>query len=311
MGLAPAMTRYVLARLGRALLAVVAIVTVVFFVARLTGDPSASVLGGQASREEVEAYRALMGWDRPLWAQYLQFAHAVLRGDFGASFYFRVPAMELVLERLPATLELTLAAMTVAVLLGVSLGVAAAAARGSLLDRALMSVATLGRSLPIFWLALLLVLLFAVQLRWLPVSGRDGWASLVLPALSLGAVSAAEIARLARSAVVEVLANDYVRTARAKGLPGRLVVLRHGLRNALNPILTSVSLQFASLLGGAVVTETIFAWPGLGRLTVTAIQTRDFPVVQAAVFLFALGFALTNLIVDLLYPVVDPRIRAE
>jgi peptide/nickel transport system permease protein len=303
------MIRYLVVRGLRTLLAVFALTTVVFFVARLTGDPSTVMLGTQASDEDVQAYRRLMGWDRPLWAQYLQFVGTALRLDFGDSFYFRVPAMELVLERLPATVELTLAAVTFAVAIGVSLGVLAAVYRGSILDRALMSVATIGRSLPIFWLALLLILFFSVELRWLPVSGRDGWSSLVLPALSLGAVSAAEIARLTRSATVEVLANDYMLTARAKGLPGRLVVLRHALGNALNPIVTIVSLQFASLLGGAVVTETIFAWPGLGRLTVQAIQTRDFPVVQAAVFLFAVGFALTNLLVDLLYPVFDPRIR--
>lgn len=303
------MIRYLVVRGLRTVLAVVALTTVVFFVARLTGDPSTVMLGTQASDEEIQAYRHLMGWDRPLWAQYLQFVGTALRLDFGDSFYFRVPAMELVLERLPATVELTLAAVTFAVAIGVSLGVLAAVSRGSVLDRALMSVATIGRSLPIFWLALLLILFFSVELRWLPVSGRDGWSSLVLPALSLGAVSAAEIARLTRSASVEVLAHDYIRTARAKGLPGRLVVLRHALRNALNPIVTIVSLQFASLLGGAVVTETIFAWPGLGRLTVQAIQTRDFPVVQAAVFLFAVGFALTNLLVDLLYPIFDPRIR--
>ena len=303
------MIRYLVVRTVRTLLAVFAVTTVVFFVARLTGDPSTVMLGTQASDEEIQAYRHLMGWDRPLWAQYLQFVGTALRLDFGDSFYFRVPAMGLVLERLPATVELTLAAVTFAVASGVSLGVLAAVYRGSLLDQALMSVATLGRSLPIFWLALLLILFFSVELRWLPVSGRDGWSSLVLPALSLGAVSAAEIARLTRSATVEVLANDYILTARAKGLPGRLVVPRHALRNALNPIVTIVSLQFASLLGGAVVTETIFAWPGLGRLTVQAIQTRDFPVVQAAVFLFAAGFALTNLLVDLLYPVFDPRIR--
>lgn len=303
------MIRYLVVRTVRTLLAVFAVTTVVFFVARLTGDPSTVMLGTQASNEEIQAYRHLMGWDRPLWAQYLQFVGTALRLDFGDSFYFRVPAMGLVLERLPATVELTLAAVTFAVAIGVSLGVLAAVYRGSILDRALMSVATLGRSLPIFWLALLFILFFSVELRWLPVSGRDGWSSLVLPALSLGAVSAAEIARLTRSATVEVLANDYILTARAKGLPGRLVVPRHALRNALNPIVTIVSLQFASLLGGAVVTETIFAWPGLGRLTVQAIQTRDFPVVQAAVFLFAAGFALTNLLVDLLYPVFDPRIR--
>jgi len=305
------MTRYVFVRLVRTTLAVFAVTTIVFFVARLTGDPSAVILGGQASEDDVQAYRRLMGWDRPLWAQYLQFLGTASRLDFGDSLYFRVPAMELVLERLPATIELTVAAVLLALLIGVSLGMVAAALRGSVLDRLLMSLATIGRSLPIFWLALLLILFFAVELRWLPVSGRDGWSSLVLPALSLALVSAAEIARLTRSAMVEVLSNDYIRTATAKGLPQWIVVARHALGNAMNPVLTIVSLQFASLLGGAVVTETIFAWPGLGRLTVTAIQTRDFPVVQAAVFLFAVGFALTNLIVDLLYPIFDPRIRQQ
>lgn len=305
------MTRYILVRLIRTAFAIVALTTIVFFVARLTGDPATISLGGQASEADIQAYRHQMGWDRPVWAQYLQFAGAALRGNFGDSFYFRVPAMELVLERLPATLKLTVVAVGIAVALGVGLGMLAAAFQGSILDRLLMSVATVGRALPIFWLALLLILFFAVRLRWLPVSGNDGWSSLVLPALSLGVVSAAEIARLTRSATIDVLANDYMLTARAKGLPTRLVLMRHALRNALNPVVTIVSLQFASLLGGAVVTETIFAWPGLGRLIVTAIQTRDFPVVQAATFLFAVGFALTNLVVDVLYPVFDPRIRQE
>jgi ABC-type dipeptide/oligopeptide/nickel transport system permease component len=302
-------SRYLVFRLFRAVLAILAIVTIVFFVARLTGDPATVALGSTASGADIQAYRHLMGWDQPLPVQYLTFLGNLARGEFGSSFYFRVPALELVLERVPATLELAVAGMAFACLIGVGLGLAAAACQGSLLDRGLMSLAVIGRSLPIFWLALLLVMAFAVNMRLLPVSGRDGWSSLVLPALSLGLVSAAEIARLARSAMVEVLSQDFVRTARAKGLPRHVVLGRHALRNALNPILTVVSLQFASLLGGAVVTETIFAWPGLGRLTVNAIASRDFPVIQASVFLLAVWFAVTNLIVDLLYPVLDPRIR--
>ncbi|MFN8523922.1 MAG: ABC transporter permease [Chloroflexota bacterium] len=305
------MVSYALYRLGRTALAIFAIVTVVFFVARVTGDPAAVSLGSSASGADIEAYRRLMGWDQPLAVQYGQFLVNLTRGDFGASFYYRVPALGLVLERMPATMLLATAGLVFATVLGVGLGVVAAAWRGSWLDRVAMSVAVVGRSIPIFWLALLLVLALAVNARLFPVSGRDQWGSLVLPALSLGLVSAAEIARLTRSAVIEVLGDDFIRTARAKGLPGTTVMTRHALRNALNPVLTIVALQLASLLGGAVVTETIFAWPGVGRLAVAAIISRDFPVVQASVFLMAVMFAVTNLVVDLLYPLVDPRIRGR
>jgi ABC-type dipeptide/oligopeptide/nickel transport system permease component len=303
------MLRYMVLRLARTGLVVVAITTIVFFVSRLTGDPANVMLGSQATEADIQTYRHLMGWDQPLPLQYLRFLTTAWRGDFGQSFYYRTPAFDLVLERLPATLALAMAAMAFAAGLGVLLGVLAAVHRGTLLDRLVMSLAILGRSLPVFWVAILLIFFLAAQVRLFPVSGADSPLGLVLPALSLGVVQAAEVARLTRSAMVEVLAREYMRTGRAKGLAGWVLLRRHALRNALNPILTILSLQFGGLLGGAVVTETIFAWPGLGRLTVSAILVRDFPVVQAAVFLFALGFALINLAVDLLYPVVDPRIR--
>jgi peptide/nickel transport system permease protein len=299
---------YVIFRILRAAVVVAGILVVVFFVSRLTGDPATMIFGLNATEDQIQAYRTRMGWDRPLHAQFGQFAWSAVRGDFGDSFFYTRNALRLVASRLPATLELAGAAIAFAVTLGLTAGVVAATFRGRLWDSATMSAAILGRSVPVFWLALLLIQVFAVLLGILPVSGRDVPASLVLPAVSLGLVNAAEIARLTRSSMVEVLAQDYVRTGHAKGLTAWRVVGLHALRNALVPVITIVGLQLGSLLGGAVITETIFAWPGLGQLTVQAILRRDFPVLQASVFLVALGFVAINLLLDLLYPLLDPRI---
>ena len=302
------MLPYVAVRLFRAALVVAGILAVVFFVARLTGDPATMIFGLNVTDEQIQAYRTRMGWDRPLAAQFGQFAWSALRGDFGDSFFFSRSAMGLVLSRLPLTLELAAASILVATAIGLSAGLLAAAFRGSTWDSVIMSAAILGRSVPVFWLALLLIEVFAVLLGVLPVGGKDAPGALVLPAASLGLVNAAEIARLTRSSMVQVLAQDYVRTGHAKGLSPARVVVMHGLRNALVPVATIIGLQLGSLLGGAVITETIFAWPGLGQLTVQAILRRDFPVLQAAVVLVALGFVAINLLLDVLYPVLDPRI---
>jgi peptide/nickel transport system permease protein len=249
-----------------------------------------------------------MGWDRPLGVQFTQFAWAAVRGDFGDSFFYTRSAMGLVASRFPVTLALAATALLVAVTIGLTAGVLAAALRGTLWDSLTMSAAIMGRSVPVFWLALLLIEVFAVALGILPVSGSDAPGALVLPAASLGLVNAAEIARLTRSSMVNVLGQDYIRTGHAKGLAAWRVVGVHGLQNALVPVITIIGLQLGSLLGGAVITETIFAWPGLGQLTVQAILRRDFPVLQASVFLVALGFVAINLTLDLLYPFLDPRI---
>ena len=232
-----------------------------------------------------------------------------MRGDFGTSLRQQQPTFTLIGQRLPATLQLASSAMAIALLLGLPLGVLAAIRRGSVWDNALMLFGLLGQSMPVFWLGLLLIMIFAVGLGWFPVAGADTPRHLILPAITLGLFSTAYIARMARSSMLEVLGRDFVRTARAKGLPSRNVVIRHALRNALIPLVTVIGLQFGALLGGAVITETIFAWPGVGRLTIQAIQTKDLPLVQACVVLLASIFVLVNLAVDLLYTYLDPRIR--
>jgi peptide/nickel transport system permease protein len=301
--------RHVAGRVARGLLIILGVTTMVFFASRLTGDPATLTLGANVSDQQIDHYRKIMGWDRPLGWQYVRYVESALRGDFGTSFYYEEDALRLVLERLPATVELTVAALFLAVSIGVVTGVGAAVRRDTPLDSAIMSIAVTGRAVPVFWLALLLMYLFAVRLHVLPVAGREaGIASLVLPALSLGAVQAAEIARLTRSSMVDILTQDYIRTARSKGLPPRVFLARHALRNALVPVVTIVGLQLGNLLGGAVVTETIFSWPGVGQLAVDSILRRDFPVVQVSVLLLAVGFVVISVLLDAVYPLLDPRI---
>jgi peptide/nickel transport system permease protein len=241
--------------------------------------------------------------------QYGLFLKSVVRGDFGQSFQYRAPALTVVLERLPATIQLSLVAMLLTVGIGVSLGILAAVRRGTRYDVAGMVLAVLGQSLPNFWLGIMLILFFGVALRWLPTSGFSGWTSLILPGITLAAFPTALVARLTRSSMLEILHRDYIRTGRAKGLAERRVVLHHALRNAAIPVLTVLGLQIGALLGGAVITESVFAWPGMGKLIVDAIFFRDFPVVQTVLILSATVFVAINLIVDLLYTVIDPRIR--
>jgi ABC-type dipeptide/oligopeptide/nickel transport system permease component len=243
--------------------------------------------------------------------QYAVFLGNVLRGDFGRSLHFREPAMRVVIGYLPATLELGLTAFALAVVVAVPVGMVSAVKRNSPIDQAAMGVALVGQSAPTFFLGILFILLLSLQAGWLPTSGRGGWEHLVLPALTLGAFSMASIARLTRSSVLEVLRQDYVRTARAKGVSEWLVVAKHTFRNAAVPILTITGLQFGTLLGGAVVTETVFAWPGIGRLAIQSIYNRDYPIVQAVVFLSAVLFIVLNFLIDVVYGVLDPRIRSR
>jgi peptide/nickel transport system permease protein len=302
-------TRHLAGRVVRGLLIVLGVTTMVFFASRLTGDPATLTLGASVSDQQIDHYRKIMGWDRPLGWQYVRYVESAFHGDFGASFYYEQDALRLVLERLPATVELTVAALFFAVAVGVVTGVAAAVRRDTPLDAVIMSIAVAGRAVPVFWLALLLIYVFAVRLHALPVAGRDaGILSLVLPALSLGAVQAAEIARLTRSSMVDIMTQDYIRTARSKGLPPRIFLTRHALRNALVPVVTIVGLQLGNLLGGAVVTETIFSWPGVGQLAVASILRRDFPVVQVSVLFLAVGFVTISVLLDAVYPLLDPRI---
>jgi peptide/nickel transport system permease protein len=275
------------------------------------GDPVRAAMGQRGDPEAIARIRADYGLDAPLWVQYGQYLGRLLRGDLGRSFRQQVPVADLIAERLPATLRLALAAMGLAALLGVAAGVAAAVGHGRVLDAAIMTVALLGISTPVFWLGMMLVLLFAVTLGWFPISGygEGDWRHLILPALTLGALHVGYIARMTRSSLLEILGEDYLRTARAKGLHESVVLLKHGLRNASLPILTLVGIGVGDVLVGAPLTETVFAWPGLGRLLVAAAANRDLPVVLGATLLFALIYVVANFLVDCCYVLADPRLR--
>ena len=296
-------------RLARALVAVWLVSTVVFVVMRLSGDPVPLLLPPDAPRSEYARVAKELGTDRPLPVQYGVFLGNALRGDFGRSIHFREPAARVVVGYLPATAELGLTAFALALVIAIPIGLVSAVRRNSLLDQIAMGIALVGQSAPTFFVGILLILVLSLKAGWLPTSGRGDWTHLVLPALTLGAFAMASIARLTRSALLEVLRADYVRTARAKGLREGMVVIKHALRNAAIPIVTITGLQFGTLLGGAVVTETVFAWPGIGRLAIQSIYNRDYPVVQCVVFLSALLFIVINLAVELIYGILDPRIR--
>jgi peptide/nickel transport system permease protein len=304
------MMQSITSRLGSAALVVLGVCTLVFALIHLVpGDPVEAMLGESARPADRTALRRALGLDRPLLEQYLDYIARLLRLDLGRSFQFQRPVAELLAERIPPTLELAGGALALALVLAVPLGVLAARNRGGLLDSGAMSFSLIGISIPNFWLGPLLILLFSLQLGWTPVSGRDAPAGLILPAVTLGTGLAAMLARMVRSSVLEVLQEDYIRTARAKGLSEAAVMWRHALRNAWLPVLTLLGLQLGGLLGGAVITETVFAWPGVGSLLVEAIQNRDYPVVQACVLLVSLAYVLVNTLTDLVYTWVDPRIR--
>jgi len=302
---------FVARRLLHTALVTLGVVTLVFVALRLSGDPAATMLPGDASVDELRHLRRTLGLDQPLHVQYVAFLGSAVRGDFGESFRHQQPAFGLVLERLPATLELAFAALLLAVVVALPLGIVAALYRGRAADVLAMGFAVVGQATPYFWMGIMLILVVSVELGWLPTSGRGGWPHLILPAVTLGTHFAASLARLTRTSMLEVLGQNFVTTARAKGLGEPRVVLAHALKNAAVPVVTLIGLQFGMLLGGAVVTETIFAWPGVGRLAVQSIFVRDYPVVQAGVLVLALVFVAINLAVDLLYGTLDPRIRDE
>jgi len=283
----------------------------VFFAIHLPGggDPSMLYLPLDATREQLDAFRHRMGFDQPVHIQYLRWLGRAVCGDFGTSLRYTKPVFPLILERMPATLELAIAAQIFALVLAFPLGVLAAVRRNSIYDGLTMLGALFGQSMPGFWLGLMLMLIFGVVLRLLPISGRGGPKHLILPAITLGTFFLARDTRLMRSGMLEVLGQDYITTARSKGLGERAVVWVHALKNALIPLITMVGMDFGALLAGTVVTETVFAWPGVGRLVFMAINQRDFPLIQAAVFLFALIFVVTNLLVDVSYTYLDPRVR--
>src|SRR5213596_1674129 len=299
------MVGYIARRLLQSVGVLLGVSVIVFGLLHLTGDPTRLLLPLEAREEDVRQLRALLGLDDPLWAQYGRFLARAVRGDFGLSFKHQVPALALIFQTLPATLQLTAAGLGLALVVAVPAGILSALKRNSLLD-ALCSVGVLlGQAMPVYWLGLLLIMVFAVGLGWFPAAGRDGWTSIVLPATALGAFS---IARIARSGMLEVLAQDYVRTARAAGIRTFVVTYKYALKNAAIPLVTIIGLEFGILLGGAVITETIFAWPGVGRLAVDAIFSRDYPLVQAIVAVLATLFVVINLVIDLVYTYLDPRI---
>jgi peptide/nickel transport system permease protein len=305
--------RYTLGRIVGTVPVLFGVTLVVFLMTWVTpGDPVVAMLGEAAqgiSREALDDLRRQLGLDRPLPAQYAAYVGGLVRGDLGVSIRSRRPVLAEIRDRLPATVELALAALAVAVTLGVTLGVWAALNKGTIVDGFAITVALVGVSIPVFWSGFLLMMLFALELGWLPASGRGTWRHLVLPALTVGVSSAAFIARITRGAMLETLGQDYVRTARAKGLPPSRVVRVHALRNALLPIVTVVGLQLGGLLGGAVLTETVFAWPGVGRMIVDAIIARDLPLVQGSVLVISLLFIVVNLAVDLSYAAINPKVR--
>jgi peptide/nickel transport system permease protein len=305
------MKRYIGRRLGYSLISLFLLSLTIFFFVRVTGDPAVLLVEPGASKADLDAVRQQFGLDRPLWVQYGSFMANLLRGDFGQSFYYRTPVFELYLSRLPNSLLLAAAAMGFSLLVGIPTGIMAAVKVGRWWDRVGKIFALLGLSLPSFWVGLVMILFFSVYLGWLPSSGSGTAMHLIMPAVSLGWVFAASHMRLTRSSMLEVLGSEYVKLARLKGLPEKLVIAKHAFKNALIPVLTLAGINLVIMVNVAIVVETVFAWPGIGRLLYEGIAFRDFPIVQATVILCGGMIIAVNLVVDILYAVIDPRIRLE
>ena len=323
------MWQYVLSRVLQASIVILAVTLITFLTLHMGGDPTYLYVSDRASEQEIALVRERLGFDRPLHVQYLSFLVGLVQGDTGRSLTYRTPTMNVVIERLPATIELTVMAMLIAITFAIPLGIIAALNRGTAVDGGIMALAMFGQSIPSFWLGIMLILFVGLGLSWLPISGHvpviepllkgdleRAWVNLpnalrylIMPAFTISLFSLSRNARLVRSSMLEVLSQDYVRTARAKGLKERVVVMRHALRNAWMPVVTMLGLEFGFLLSGVVVVETVFSWPGVGRLVFNAINQRDVPLVQSAVVVFAGVFVLLNLLVDLLYARLDPRVR--
>lgn len=307
-----AVLRYLLRRIALTIPVLLGVATLVFSLIHLIpGDPAESMLGEGASPALVAELRTQLGLDRPLLEQYSRFMRGLVRGDLGTSIRTSQPVVAAILERVPATVELACAAMAVAIAIALPLGIIAAVRQGTFADYAAMTAALAGISIPNFWLGPMLAIVFSVSLGWLPVSGRGGWDSLVLPAISLGAALSAILARMTRASLLEELRELYVKAARARGASASRSILRHALRNSLIPLVTILGLQFGAVLTGSVITETIFAWPGVGRLLIQSISFRDYPLVQGCILLIAFTYVTVNLATDLVYGVLDPRIRYE
>jgi peptide/nickel transport system permease protein len=303
------MLRFLLQRGGQALIAVFGVVTLVFFIQRLTGDPTALLLPETATQADIEAMRATLGLDRPMWAQYIDFLGDMARFDLGRSFVQNASVWEIVASRIPETLQLAGGALAIALLIGLPLGVLMALSAQKPVSRWIMGLVLACQSMPTFWSGIMMILVFGVWLRWLPSSGTGTFAHLIMPSIALGLLSLATYARITRSAVVDELGKDYVRSARARGVGTGRMVRKHLMRNSLIPIISITALEISQLLAGAVIVETVFAWPGLGLLTVQSIAARDFVVVQAVVLLGAFVTIFANLAADILYSIVDPRVR--
>ncbi|HET7036444.1 MAG TPA: ABC transporter permease [Thermomicrobiaceae bacterium] len=303
------MGAYVFRRILQTILVAFAAVIVIFVLVRLSGDPAALIAGPSATQEDVEQIRHQLGFDKPMAVQLADYLRQAAKGDLGESIRYQEPAVQVSVERIPATLELTGAAMALSLLVAIPAGIISATRRNSLIDRVTMVFAVVGQTMPVFWLGIILIVVFAVQLHWLPTGGRGTPQQLIMPAITLALFNMARIARLVRSEMLDVIGNEYIQVARSKGLSERLVILRHALRNAAIPVVTIIGLQVGQLLGGAVVTETVFAWPGVGRLMVDAIHYRDYPIIQTVVLMMAITVAVINLLVDLSYAWLDPRVR--
>jgi peptide/nickel transport system permease protein len=303
------MRHYVARQLVQVVVAVIGISLLAFAILHVLGDPVLLLLPQNAGKAEFERYRHLLGLDQPLYVQYWKFASSAVLGDFGKSWYADTPAFRLVLERMPPTIYLTVAGLFVALLIALPLGIVAALRRHSWVDSLCTAVAVAGQATPLFWLGIMLIIVFAVRLKALPASGYGSWQHFLLPSFCLGAALAPITMRLVRSGVIEIMNMEFIKTARAKGVAEFTVVVKHAFRNACIPVVTVLGLQFGQLLGGVIITETVFAWPGVATLTVESIRNQDFPVVQCAVILLALLIVSVNLIVDLIVGLIDPRIR--
>jgi peptide/nickel transport system permease protein len=303
------MLKYAAGRLFQAVIAIFGVLTIVFIVMHLSGDPTLLLVPQGASTEMINELRHQLGFDQPLWLQYLHYLEGLARFDFGMSVVQRVPAIDIVASRLPYTIMLAAGALVVAIGVGIPAGILMAVRRGGVLEKVLAAIVVTGQSVPTFLSGILLIFLFAVTLRWLPASGVGGFPALIMPSVALGALSMSTFARMARIAVLDELGKDYVRAGRARGLSLGAVVWRHVLRNAAIPVITIAALEIGNLLAGAVIIETVFAWPGIGQLAIQSIQSRDFLVVQVIVLVISFVYVLTSVMADFVYALVDPRIR--
>ena len=305
------MQSYIFKRLGHTILVMIGISIISFVFLQLSGDPVGLILPQDATSQQIEDLRNKLGLNEPIFIQYLHFINNALQGNLGRSLFSNEPVTDLILERLPATVVLAVFSMGFALIIAIPIGIISALKRGTFIDTASMVLALFGLSMPHFWLGIMMIMLFSVQLGWLPTSGRGSFAQIIMPATAMGISMVALFARLTRSTMLEVLGQDYVRTARAKGLSEYIVIGKHALKNAVLPLITMIGMEFGLLLGGAVIIETVFAWPGVGRLIVQAIMDRDYPVVQGAVMMLAMIFVIVNLLVDLTYHWLDPNISLQ